>query len=116
MKFPTLESINGQVVNAVCFVMDYVELHFNGPIFRCLANPVLEMGDKRFVFPEAGTRDALCSLINDTLISVKIEEDQFIHLKFASGSKLSVALNDTNRVGPESAHYVSGINGPLEVW
>ena len=70
-----IESLLSEQVNAVSFVMDYVEFHFNGPILRALSNPVVEYQGHRVRFPDAGSRDALCSLIGSDVASVNVRPD-----------------------------------------
>jgi hypothetical protein len=65
----------GEAVSAVSFVMDYVEFHFNGQIIRALSSPILETKTGRFQFPGTGSRDALCSLIEDTVTGVQVAEE-----------------------------------------
>ena len=60
---PDLQFLLGEPLSAVSFVMDYVELHFNGSYLRCLVPPVVEQGGRVARFPEPGSRDALCALI-----------------------------------------------------
>ena len=49
-----LDRLVGEEVNAVSFVMDYVEFHFNGPVLRAIADPVVHRGQQwwQFLFSE----------------------------------------------------------------
>jgi hypothetical protein len=99
-------SLLGEPVNAVSFVMDYVEFHFNGQVIRALSSPILETQSGRFQFPSAGSRDALCSLIEDTVTDVQASEDSSLTLSFSSGARLTVPLDHQSRVGPEAVHFM----------
>ena len=116
MSSAILEVLVGEEINAVSFVMDYVEFHFNGPILRSLTPPILLTKKGRIQFPEAGSRDALCSLIGDTVEAAIIKSEKTIELRLKSGRILSVPLDMGSRKGPEAAHFVPGINQPLTVW
>jgi hypothetical protein len=111
-----IESLEGEELNGVAFVMDYVEFHFNGPVLRALTNPVFQ-GTQRVEFPDAGSRDALCSLIGSTVESVEVREEDAIRLTFTDGRMLIVPLDEESRVGPEAATFQTGRkNSPLDVW
>ena len=71
MKNPTqIESLEGEELNIVSFVMDYVELHFNGPFIRALTNPIIEIEKRKFQFPDPGSRDVLCSFVGRIVQSI----------------------------------------------
>lgn len=106
----------GEELNAVCFVMDYVEFHFNGPLLRALSNPVLEKGKERHAFPAPGSRDALCSLIGATVVEVDVRDEVAIEIGLSSGHVLRIPLDQSARIGPEAAHFLPGVGGPLQVW
>jgi hypothetical protein len=95
----------GEELNAVSFVMDYVEFHFNGPVLRALTNPVIVVRGKRFRFPEPGSRDALCSLIGEEMQSAQVVEDERVELN-ARDAVLLIPLDLESRIGPEAAHFV----------
>lgn len=111
-----LAPLIGEPVSAVAFVTDYVELHFNGPIFRCIADPTVTCGLSQFTFPEPGFRDAICSLIGERPVEVEVIDDVRITLRFARGCTLSVPLDADSARGGESAHFVGGRNEPVQVW
>jgi hypothetical protein len=106
----------GEQLNAICFVMDYVEFHFNGPILRALSKPVVERAAERHIFPAVGSRDALCSLIGDEVVSVDVREEDAIELRFSSEQVLRIPLDARNRTGPEAAHFLPAAREPLQVW
>jgi hypothetical protein len=68
---PDLQFLLGEPLNAVSFVMDYVELHFNGSYLRCLVPPVVERGGGVARFPEPGSRDALCAQIGAEVRAIR---------------------------------------------
>ena len=106
----------GRVVSAVCFVMDYVEFHFDGPILRSLSNPILEFRGNEWLFPSPGSRDALCSVIGAKVESVEVDDDLRIRVGFDSGHMITVPLDPGSRIGPEAAHFVSEADRVMDVW
>lgn len=111
-----LPDLVGRTVTAVCFVADYVDLTFDGPILRALTEPkVFQKHGGVLRFPNPGSRDALCSLIGRTAVSVT-EDASEIRVNFDSGENFSIPLDMPSRVGPEAAHFVPEIGGPIQVW
>ena len=111
----TLDSLRGEELNAVCFVMDYVEFHFNGPILRALSDPKVKLSDASWRFPEAGSREALCGLIGLTVEEVFVIAGREMELRFAADKSLFIPLQP--KVGsPEAAHFVPNLSGPIQVW
>lgn len=110
-----LEALDGEVVSGVCFVTDYVEIHFNGAILRCIAHPLLGDGDNWLRFPSAGSRDALCSLIGD-VVSTTEESHEALSVRFVSRRELKVSLDPADIRGGEWAHFVPSDGRPMVVW
>ena len=95
----------GEELNMVCFVMDYVEFRFNGPILRSLSNPTIEVDGGRWTFPQDGSRDALCKLIGVEVQSVDVTDDR-IELVNRNNARLTIPLDAGSRLCPEAAQYV----------
>lgn len=106
----------GEELNAVCFVMDYVELHFNGPILRALTSVSITRGERGWVVPGPGGRDALCDLIGATVTALDVRDDVAITVGLDSGYVIRIPLDARSRSGPEAAHFVPGLNAPIQVW
>jgi hypothetical protein len=116
MRDNPLDVLVGEEINAVCFVMDYVEVHFNGPILRSLTNPVVEFKGERYEFPLPGSRDVLCSLIGSEVGAVELDDFRFIRLRTRAEHGLITPLDQSSRVGPEAVHFVPGVGEPILVW
>jgi len=112
----TPKDLIGEEVNAVCFVMDYVELHFNGPILRSLTSMEVTHNGRRWILPEPGSRDALCSVIGAKLTAIDIDDERSAILRFDSGHVIVIPLTEEARAGPEAMHFVPGPNQPIQVW
>ena len=111
-----LPEIVGQVLSAVSFVHDYVEFHFDGKILRSIANPIAHVGGRDIVFPQSGSRDALCEFIGKSALNVFIQDGSSIEVRFPASEWIRVPLSKEFRLGPEAAHFVPGENQPIEVW
>jgi hypothetical protein len=113
IKITTLE---GEELNIVSFVMDYVEFHFNGPVLRALTNPRIETAKGKFIFPREGSRDALCSLIGKTVKSIDVNDGVSAELVFETGEKLSIPLDLESQIRPEAMHWCPINDGPIQIW
>jgi len=110
-----ISSLNGEELNAVSFVMDYVELHFNGPVLRVLTDPSVETPKGKSVFPSAGSRDALCSLIGKEVQKVTVTEGIAVVLEFEGGGNITIPIDEKSYKGPEALHWCP-VNSPMQVW
>lgn len=111
-----LNDIVGLEVSAVCFVRDYFELHFDGPILRCLAISTIEDRSAKFVFPDNGSRDLLSSLIGKTIVDLSYQEDVKLVVSFQDDLRMTIRLDSESRPALEAMHFVPEINGPIQVW
>jgi hypothetical protein len=98
-------------LDTVSFVMDYVEFRINYNVLRALTPPIVEDSDGlRSQFPEPGSRDALCGLIDTTVESAtEVGSDEAdnrrIEVRTDKGHVLTIPLAG-DRDGPERAHLV----------
>jgi hypothetical protein len=111
-----LHDLVGEEISAVCFVMDYVEFHFGGTVLRSLTNPTVVDDGGSHLFPELGSRDALCRLIGSTVGALGMEENRGLTLTTADEREIWIPLDAKNRIGPEAMHFVPRPNGPIQVW
>lgn len=112
MKILALEDVVDLEVGAVCFVRDYVELNFDGPILRCYAGPFVASTEGEATFPESNSRDLLCGLIGHQVKSVSVGSDQ-IAVDFYGDSSLRIPVSSSG-AGPEVAAFVPFVNGRLD--
>jgi hypothetical protein len=115
-NLPDLQVLVGEQLNAVTFVMDYVQFHFNGPGLTALNHPIVEFRGSRTEFPSPGSRDALCSLIEQEVELVEDLEHVHIRLVFRSGHVLIVPLDEGSYIGPEAATFSDPTKPGLRVW
>lgn len=111
-----VKALLGEKVNSICFVEDYVELHFNGPYLRCLTAPIFTLYGEEFRFPDPGSREALCAFIGLEVTGAEVEDEVAIRLRFHSGDTLTVPLDQGSRIGPEAAHMRLFKDPVMYIW
>ena len=115
-----LAALRGGHLDTVSFVQDYVEFRINYNVLRALAPPVVEGSDgRRLRFPEPGSRDALCELIDTWVVSadeVGSDEsgDRRIEVRTDAEHVLTIPLSG-DAGGPEFAHLVP-VDGGMFIW
>lgn len=102
-------------LTAVCFVLDYVEFHFDDKIIRSFVPPVIESSIGIFRFPDHGSRDAFCKLINSSVEDLRLDECM-VKISFGVKGSLNISLTPDKNYGPEAAHFVPGDDMPMSVW
>jgi hypothetical protein len=107
-----LEDLVGSELSGICFVRDYVELHFDGAILRSLSEPIVVMQSSQWRFPEEGSRDALCRLIGRVVDNAAEHPDR---LEISFGTSAAVEIPKASHdAGPEIAHLVPSRGGRLD--
>jgi hypothetical protein len=113
---PDLQFLVGEPLNAVSFVMDYVELHFNGSYVRCLMPPTVSHDGSTLTFPGLGSRDALCGLIGAEVTVVQAEDGGELRIEFAGGGVVTASLSHESRPSPEALHFHNQDTGETQFW
>jgi hypothetical protein len=86
------------------------------PSVRALSNPVVLLGGRRIEFPNAGSRDAFCSLIGQPLAAVALVDEVELRLEFANRAVVTISLDPEHAIGPECMHFIPGRGAPMQVW
>jgi hypothetical protein len=108
-------TLQGEQLSSVAFVMDYVELNFNGPLLRSYSGPVSSTKSGRLRFPEPGSRDALCTLIGQNVAGIDFEEQRGLSLTFESGDQLHILFDYMSAPYDQLAWYPdANRNNPYE--
>lgn len=111
MDFSALE---GEELNSVTFLQEFVQFDFGGPQLTLFSLPVvfvaegLPMADGSYAFGEPGYRDALCLPIGDSVDEVSYEEGNALEIKFENGTIFRTGLAEEDMVGPEAGHFRDG--------
>lgn len=100
-----LRLLIGQEVSAVCFVRDYVELHFDGPVLRALSDPFGMYGRHGWRFPAQGSLELMRCYIGKTVDGYELDPDRILAVDFGE-HRFAIPLDQASRVGPEAAHLI----------
>ncbi|MFI0966284.1 hypothetical protein ACH4S8_33550 [Streptomyces sp. NPDC021080] len=119
-----LNSLLGRLVGfrlySVQFVMDYVQLLFDGPtddmpVLTCDVLPVVTLSGQRFSATETGWADALRGLISQDVTATHEETGIGIKVDFATGSvQLHPSADELE--GPEIAMLNGFVDRCWMVW
>jgi hypothetical protein len=103
-----LNILIGEKLSSVTFVMDYVQLDFDGNRFTFNVWPAITLKGKEYKFGEPSYRDSLCSLIGQVVKKPVGEENQHITITFENGDKLTISLDPQNPelVTPEIGDFI----------
>jgi predicted dehydrogenase len=101
-----LSILLGRHLDTVSFVMDYVEFRIGYSILRAHADPRVELHDGTTAqFPEPGSRDALCRLIDSEVVSAhEAAEGTLVEIRTSRGDLL--VIDGSGYPRPEFAHLV----------
>jgi hypothetical protein len=110
-----LEAIVGQELGAVEFVLDYVQLRFDGPLVTFHEWPEVFREEGSYAFGEPEYRDVLCAAIGESVSAASVEEGEALEIEFESGLSIRVSLRVEDISGPEggSVSYAGG-TGDIE--
>lgn len=87
LPFPDL---TGRRVASIRFLTRTIEIDFGGILVEVSGNPLVSAGSKRFRYPEAGARDALCALIGARVERMRSTAGDRAEMRFDTGWELSI--------------------------
>jgi hypothetical protein len=100
----TLQDLKGEPLSDITFVMDYLQIGFSGSVLTIYSRPIAKTAREEYRFPEAGSRDALCSFIGHVLTQVVSKPNDRIILFFDNGT-IEILLDAANRVNGDAAEF-----------
>lgn len=111
-----ISELQGLQVSAVCFVRDYIEICFDGPVVRIIHR--YAMRDSAIVSSNEsnGWRDHLCTLLGKIVTAVELSDQKYCKIYFDSCAILDIDLLHKERFSGEAMHFFSGPLEPLQVW
>ena len=101
----TLQDLQGERLSSVTFVMDYLQLGFNGPTINAYSRPIAEIAGNRHRFPESGSRDAICSFIGHDVVRVIEIPNQRLVLSFEMGT-IEIPLDPVSQVHGDDFDFI----------
>lgn len=108
-----LPSVIGDELSAVCFVRDYIELHFDGPVLRPLGEVSIQNGRETKILGEHGFRDWLCRNIGRRVAAVGPLAGNEIEIKFHGNDIVRV---EGRNIGLRFAEFVNFPDKSTQVW
>lgn len=108
-----LPSIIGDELSAVCFVRDYIELHFDGPVLRLLGEVTIESGHKSTASTDGQFRNWLCRNIGRRVEGIGSLSGNEIELKFQGNDVVRVT---GTKAGFEFAEFISFPDRRTQIW
>jgi hypothetical protein len=102
-----LNPIIGESLGSVTFVMDYIQLDFNGPRLTALTLPVVRVSGKVRTVADPGWRDSLCERIGASVRSAYVRPDDELSIAFEDGSSIVVSLRAIDYRGPEAINFTA---------
>jgi hypothetical protein len=90
---PGLPDLSGRSITAVKFLSNAIVVEVGVVRMELRGNPLIVCGSQRSRFPDAGSRDALCSLIGDRVDSVRAPSPERVEIHFMSGCELIIPRN-----------------------
>jgi hypothetical protein len=99
-----LSRVVGEQLNAVCFVMDYLQFQFNDYYLTVLPPLVARVGEQSYRPGDSHYRDALCERIMHAAASVVLTADS-LRIGFDDGAAFDVSLRDEKYIGAEAVIF-----------
>lgn len=106
MKNSTLfNQIVSEKLSAVTFVMDYVQLRFDGPIITVLTPMLVNTSKNQASSGQDQFRNLLCEQIAKKVLRVEVKESDSFNIHFVDSSYISISLRESDYVGPEALKF-----------
>ena len=90
--FPDL---TGRRVASIRFLAGTMEIDFGGILVEVSGNPMVSAGSRRFRYPDAGARDALCALIGARVEGMRSTLGDRAEMRFETGWELSIQVSSS---------------------
>jgi hypothetical protein len=105
VKLDLYVCIVGEKLSAITFVLNYWQLHFDGPTINALTRVQVSADGKVLRDGEDGFRDLICGQIKKTVAEVVVVESQAFTVGFEDGTSISISLKAEDYVGPEAVVF-----------
>lgn len=99
-----LAYLEGRQLSSVEFVMDYLQLRFDGPCLTAYCPPIVVKCGRQYAVTDSGYRDAICEQIGHRVHHINID-DKAVVVLFPNGSSIMIALESGNCDGPEALQF-----------
>ncbi len=101
-----VESLVQEELTAVEFVEQHLQLRFGGSLLCLYAWPQLADADGiSIAYGEPGYRDALCSVLGESVSSAQLDEGSALTVEFENGTVLALSLREEDLDVPEAGSF-----------
>jgi hypothetical protein len=109
------ESIVGEKLSAITFVLDYWQLQFDGPSINALTR--LEVSANNLVLLDGADqfRNLICGQITKIVASVALIENEAFVITFEDQSCIKISLKPEDNQGPEAMVFFGPSRTPCVV-
>lgn len=90
------DRIVGEELNAIHFVMDYLQVFFNHKWFNFYIWPSLNVNNDIYEFGQIDYRNKLCGFIGKTVSDVYILEGDLLIIEFEKGDRIQLNIDSNN--------------------
>jgi hypothetical protein len=112
-----LQTIVGEYMSSVTFVMDYLQLGFSDYRFNMYSWPTVTVQSRTLSQRDEAYKNAICALIGETLSAVDEYLDKGLVLQFKNGSSITLFLRvGRDFPGPEVAEFHGPNTTFLIIW
>jgi hypothetical protein len=87
-----LNTLVNEKLSSVEFVMDYIQLHFDGITSTFYAFPEIHTASVLYTIRDHDYRNRICALIGQKVTAIKFEEEQTFDILFENGWKVHLSL------------------------
>lgn len=109
-----LSRMVGEQLNAVCFVMDYLQFQFNDYYLTVLPPLVARVGEQSYRLGDLPYRDALCGRIKRKVAEVVSATDR-LRIGFDDGAAFDVSLREEEFAGVEAIIFEFRESGSMQM-
>jgi hypothetical protein len=102
-----LQTLVGEKMSSVEFVMDYVQLRFASATLTCVTLPALAIAGRRWSWGDSGYNDQLIGRIDHRVKAVSIKHGDSITITLDDDSVIQISLKDNDYVTAEAARFQS---------
>ena len=107
MEVNFLDILKEEKLSSVIFVMDYLQLDFDGNRLTMNIWPSVNVLNIEYILKDQFYRDKLCSFIDQVVSDITFKENEFLMVHFKNGDsiKLSLDPNNPELIVPEIAEF-----------
>ncbi|WP_396274138.1 hypothetical protein [Hyphomonas sp.] len=116
MNYPTdadIRSVEGEELSGVCFVRDYIEFHFDGPVVRLMGKVMIHRNGVTLTHESSRFKNWICEIIGKSVEHLDADSANKLLILFSNGDKIEL---QSAGFGKEFAHYISYPEKRMQIW